>query len=54
MCTVYLSFYCSVLAGFSVARYYKYWLYGMRVSILMILVVTEFNHIKIDIKGYRM
>jgi hypothetical protein len=54
MCTVYLSFYCTILAGFSVPGYYKYWLHGVRVSSLMILVVTELNHIKIDIKGYRM
>lgn len=54
MCTVYISFYCTALASFSVEGYYKYWLYGVRVSSLMILVVTEFNHITIDIKGYRM
>ena len=54
MCTVYLSFYCTIIAGFSVQGYYKYWLYGVRVSSLMILIVTDFNHIKIDIKGYSM
>jgi len=47
MCTVYLSFYCTILTGFSAQGYYKYWLYGVRIFSLMILVVTEFNHINL-------